>query len=292
MGCPEDELIASRGSLFTLQTKCRMTYPTPLLKKSRLLTDCQNIAHFFSTRNGGTTVGHAQSLNLGFILEDTTQNVVTNRKLALRQQDMPFENLTLVRQVHGNSVVVVNEVLIGAGHASSPSPAGEADALVTNIADVPLMVLTADCVPILLYDQRNRAIAAIHAGWRGTVAQIMVKTIETMSIEFDTKPEDLIAAIGPSIGPCCYEVGEEVKNEALEWLNNGSRFFHTPNNKSHFDLWKANKTLLLEYGVAEENIEVLQECSKCKSDTYFSSRADKGITGRMGACIMLKKETP
>ncbi len=255
--------------------------------QSPLLSRHPQIAHFFSTRHDGYSTGAAGSLNLGFTPEDDPKNTIRNRMKLLEQTNMPFENLTTVNQVHGSGIVTITAQLVGAGRAIKPSPAGNADALITNLPQVPIMVLTADCVPILLFDPTKNVVAAIHAGWRGTVAQITAKTIEVMNKQYNCQPSDILAAIGPSIGACCYEVGEEVVQAAEASLPRAASCFKNINNRHHFDLWEANRQQLTVNGVDENNIDTLGHCTQCLQQHFFSSRADHGITGRMGACIML-----
>ena len=138
------------------------------------------------------------------------------------------------------------------------------------------MVLAADCVPVLMYDSRMRVIAAVHAGWRGTVGRIAAQTVERMQDEFGCDPRDVIVGIGPSIGPCCFEVGEEVVEAAREGLGN-----------YQLNLWEANRRQLRQVGVEDARIEVAGICTVCHHDQFFSYRGDRGNTGRFGAGIML-----
>ncbi len=256
--------------------------------QSELLLSNTSIAHFFSTRLHGFSTGVAQSLNMGFTTEDLPQNTISNRKKLLEMTNMPFDKLTTVNQIHGDEIITITNNLAGAGHDIKPSPAGNADALITNLPQVPIMVLTADCVPILLLDPLKKVIAAIHAGWRGTVAGIAAKTVDAMQAQFGTDPSDIIAAIGPSIGPCCYEVGIDVVTQATKTLSDASKSICHTANHYYFDLWDANRRQLNIKGVSINKIEKTGYCTKCRSQIFFSSRADGGITGRMGACIMLR----
>jgi YfiH family protein len=145
-------------------------------------------------------------------------------------------------------------------------------------------------VPILLYDPVLHISAAIHAGWRGTVHSVTANTIHALSDNFGCKPENLVAGIGPSIGPCCYEVGTDVEQAVLEkWITpEGFLVKSIIKEKPSFDLWYANRYELLRLGLKPENIETAGICTKCNSGAYFSSRAGNGITGRFCAGIMLK----
>ena len=206
----------------------------------------------------------------------------------MKQTNMPFLNLTTVNQVHGSRIVTITTQLVGAGRDKKPSTAGDADAMITNLPQVPIMVLTADCVPILLFDPGKKVVAAIHAGWRGTVAQITAKTIEVMNKQYQCQPSDILAAIGPSIGACCYEVGDEVVKTAEASLPKAESCFININKSRHFDLWEANRQQLTEKEINNKNIDTLGLCTQCHQQHFFSSRANQGITGRLGACIMLR----
>lgn len=256
------------------------------LQSSLLLCQPQ-VSHFFSTRHDGYSTAAAESLNLGFTQDDDPKNTIRNRMRLLEQVNMPFESLTTVNQVHGSGIVTITTQLVGAGRDKKPSAAGNADAMITNLPNVPIMVLTADCVPILLFDPIKKVVAAVHAGWRGTVAQIVGKTIEAMRQQYHCQPSDILAAIGPSIGACCYEVGEEVAKAAEASLPKAATCFININNRRHYDLWEANQQQLIAKGVEKKNIDTLGLCTQCLHQHFFSSRANHGITGRMGAGIML-----
>ena len=160
--------------------------------------------------------------------------------------------------------------------AQHPGLCGEADALVTNRPGLALAVRTADCYPILLADSRNRAVAAVHAGWRGTSTHILHRALEKMNAEFGTSPADVHAAIGPGIGVCCYEVGEEVAHR-----------FGLPPIRTHLDLARENRNQLEAAGVAPQNIEALGVCTFCDAERFFSYRRDKEQAGRMTSFIRI-----
>jgi len=260
----------------------------PQTVESKLLGTSGEIVHFFTTRVGGVSCGVASSLNMGFTDNDNNEKVLENRKLALENAGMPHERLINLKQIHSSTIVAItsNNSLISGG--TIPKVAGEGDALITDIPGVPVMVLTADCVPVLLFDKHRKVIAAVHAGWRGTVAKIVSKTVERMTNQYGSNPSDIIAAIGPSIGACCYEVGVEVKDEAAARGIDVGQTFSTVDNRLFFDLWKANELQLVDSVVNKSSIDRLDICSKCNSHQFFSSRADAGNTGRTGSVIMLK----
>jgi len=173
--------------------------------------------------------------------------------------------LASLKQIHSDLVLV----------ADHPGVCGEGDSLVTNRPGLALSIRTADCYPILLADTRNRAVAAIHAGWRGTAAHIVVKTLERMTSEFGTTPSDVYAAIGPGIGVCCYEVGEEV-----------ARHFGC-DVRTHLDLASENRKQLETAGVPPQNIEALGVCTFCDAERFFSYRREKEKAGRMTSFIRI-----
>lgn len=179
-------------------------------------------------------------------------------------------DVSSVKQIHSNLVIL----------ADQPGLLGEGDALVTNRPGLAISIRTADCYPILLADTRNRAIAAIHAGWRGTAAQIVIGTLEKMKAEFGTEPADVLAAIGPGIDLCCYEVGEDVA--AIFGLAKGT----------HLDLISENWKQLEKAGVSRQNIQALDVCTFCDAERFFSYRREKEKAGRMTSFIMLRTEKP
>lgn len=189
--------------------------------------------------------------------------------------------LVFPRQTHTNHVESINLL---------PDIAiKETDALVSDKSNICLCVQTADCVPILLFDPVRNVISAIHAGWRGTVGKIVDHALAKMKMEYHSEPKNVQAVIGPSISPEVYEVGDEVVKEVKDSIPNFERTLSINSfGKHHLNLWEANRQLLLNSGLQEENIETLGECSYMNSDKYFSARRDGIQTGRMVSGIMLK----
>jgi polyphenol oxidase len=168
-------------------------------------------------------------------------------------------------------------------------PVEDTDALITNEPGIFICVQTADCVPVLMYDPQKKVVASVHAGWRGTVSKIVQKTIEKMTEKYDCNPKDIVAGIGPSIHMHAYEIGLEIV-EAVQTNFNNSDTLLKPSlktDRAYFDLWEANKTVLLECGVPEENIEVMGLCSFEHADLFYSARRDGTDTGRMVSAIRL-----
>ncbi len=248
--------------------------------KSDLLDGC-NVNHCFTTKCGGFSRGIVKGLNLGFRVGDDVNDVIKNYKLVADDMKFPFERITAGRQTHSANIRVITEKDAGKG-VSKDSEFMDVDGLVTNVRQLPLVVYYADCVPVLMADKATGVVAAVHSGWRGTVSEIAGNAIKIMKEQFNAKPENIIAAIGPSIGQCCFETGKEV---ACEF--DADLVVDCENGKFMVDLWKANEKILLKYGLKRENIDILEMCTICNSDMLYSYRVNKEATGRMGAFISL-----
>ena len=271
--------------------------------ESRQMAKLDWLVHGFSTRPGGESLlGGEPALNLGFTDWDARASVAANRAkftLAVAAKQM---TLVTLRQIHSDVIHVV---------AAPAADAPQADALATRTPGLLLGVQTADCVPILLADTRQRAVAAIHAGWRGTLARIVVKALGRMRMEFGTRPRDVVAALGPAIGRCCYEVGPEVAQAFaaqfraaadwfdgpfdqlahgeeplwLPWLTMMPPGHVPPPPRVQLDLRAANRWQLTDAGVPETKIAVSDLCTACRRDLLFSYRREGAKTGRMIAVI-------
>ncbi len=209
------------------------------------------------------------------------QNFVDNNRRKLAEAiGIPSDRLFFPSQVHGTRIVSVTA-------DTTKDELMETDALITTESTLCIAVMSADCVPILLYDPANQVVAAVHSGWRGTVATILDKTVRVMKDNYNTDPRHLLAGIGPSICQGSYEVGEEVIAEVTKTFgSSGDLIRHTSSGKGKLDLWKANKIQLLDAGIAEANIEVGGLCTVQNNAHFFSAR--KGDAGRFAAGIMLK----
>lgn len=248
------------------------------------------IKHFVSTRHGGVSSNAYSSLNIGFGTDDDASLVLQNRQNMAKSVDIPLDAFVMLNQVHGKNVSVVTSDMKGLGAFGRENAICATDAMVTNQPNICLFVMSADCVPILFFDPVKKAIGACHAGWRGTLAKIAQATVLAMTANYGCNPADIIAAIGPSIGPCCYNVGGEVIDSVLRTFGSTDALirFDKFDWKPYFDLWCTNKVLLQEVGINERNIETSGICTQCRHTDFFSSRHGKGITGRFGAGIMLK----
>jgi polyphenol oxidase len=252
------------------------------------------LLHGFSTRGGGISqVYGGSTLNLGWTKEDDPTSVAENRRRFLRAvcSEHAASVLVGVRQVHSSIVRVVKKgegVLEGRLQTEEGKAVLEGDGLITDVPGVLLGVGTADCIPVLVVDVTKKIVAAFHAGWRGTVARIVERGIAMMQEEYGSLAVDLVAAVGPGIGPCCYTVGEEVRSEFRRQFRYADELFVRPadTGKIRVNLWEANQRQVLDAGVAEARIAMMAECTACARSQngdlrYFSHRAEHGIAGRM-----------
>ena len=196
------------------------------------------------------------------------------------KEEFNLANLTRNSQIHSSIVNKIDEHNIGQRI--------DGDALITNVKEVPLLILTADCVPVVIIDPKNRAIGVAHAGWRGTYDQISKNTIEEMVKNYNTDPQDLICVIGPSIGPCCYEVSKElVEKFNTKLTNHAGKFDIIKEDKYYLDLWKINELTLKDCKVKEENIINLNICTNCNHDKFYSYRKHNKTSKRIGTMIQI-----
>lgn len=240
------------------------------------------VKHCFTSRHGGVSKGHTASLNLSFSREEK-EIVFENYRILSEAEGFTLQNFVLTDQVHESGIWKVEQSDAGKG-VTRPSDIHNIDALMTNVAQIPLAVFVADCGSILLADPVHRAVAAVHSGWRGTCARIAAKTLGAMKEAYGTEPSEVIAAIGPCIGPCCYEVGGEVK-EAFLAQGFSPALFAPSGDAFLLDLWQANHDVLTTAGVLPRHISVAEICTKCHSDDYFSHRATNGKRGNLAAII-------
>jgi len=284
-----------------------------------LLAKLDWLVHGFSTRAGGASQLESNRqgrklaenvLNLGFTEWDIRQRVLQNREKFFAALNADKMSAIGVRQIHSDIIRVVNSA-----DTTQPVDAPKADALITNVPGFLLVVQAADCVPILLVDKKHRAIAAIHSGWRGTLQRIAEKALGRMQMEYGTRPQDVIAALGPGIGPCCFEVGPEVAAQYaakfpdarewfkgpfdslargdndpnwLPWLTMRPPGHQPPEPRVHLDLIAANRSILAGAGVRHNNIVASGYCTACRTDQFFSHRRER-VTGRMMAAIGIQQ---
>ena len=239
----------------------------------------------FTTRHEGVSRPPYNSLNLGLNTQDQQANVEGNRSLLARAFGINQEALVTPRQVHGSDILVINEANEDFSHFLSV----EGDAVITNQAHVMIGVCVADCVPVLLCDPDKKIIAVVHAGWQGTAAGLVAKTVAGMQSEFGCDPARIQAAIGPCIKKCCYEVDEPVmqafQKGGISWDAHAE--LKSPG-KWNLDLAAANRELMMDAGLTADAIQVSDQCVCCHSEQFFSYRRDQEESGRQMGFIMLK----
>lgn len=241
------------------------------------------IKAFFTTKLGGVSTESYETMNMGGYTEDSPENVKENRRKLYEAVGIIDSKRVFVKQVHEDYVRSINEEDIP---AEDGAPVGEADGLMTDKKNTLLMTLHADCVPLFFFDTVKRIVAVSHAGWRGTAKRIGPKTIKRMEEAYGSKPEDIIAAVGPGIGLCCFEVGPEVYEEFGRCFDRIDECaVRKDNGKYMLDLKKINGMMLEEAGASK--VLVSGYCTYCNDDIFYSYRRDGGKTGRMGAGIIL-----
>jgi len=237
------------------------------------LAACRGIRHKIFSRNGGHSRGPYSSLNVSFGLGDEDESVALNRGLIAR--NMQARELVFARQVHGVDIAVLDR-----DRGRPRAAAAEfltADAMVTDQPQRHLVIQVADCQALFLFDPVRQVVANVHCGWRGSIQNIIGRTVETMVQRLDCRPGNIIAGIGPSLGPCC---GEFIHYEA----EIPPAFWRYKDSSNHFDFWSISRDQLMQAGVAAENIESSGVCTRCHTDEFFSYRAAK-TTGRFAAVI-------
>ncbi|MBR1886179.1 MAG: peptidoglycan editing factor PgeF [Schwartzia sp.] len=247
------------------------------------------LVHAVSTRLGGIGKAPYDSMNLALHVGDDAADVVENRRRFLGRLGLDFNRLTTPEQVHGEQIVRVGEGEAGRGRFSCADAIPGTDALMTDVPGMPLMLCSADCTLILLFDPVHRATAIAHGGWKGTVRSIAAKTVRAMTDAYGTRPEDCLAAIGPSIGPCCYEIGDEVAEEFRNaFPKYEQEIILEENGKIRLDLWKMNCLQLEDAGLLPGRIDAANLCTSCHVRTFFSYRAEGPTTGRIAAVMAIR----
>jgi len=244
---------------------------------SKLLAQ-KNVLAFFTTRHGGVSPAPFDTLNLGYSSKDEPDHVTANRKRVEAAYEVDLRSLAI--QVHGSDVLVIQS-----GEKFPADPLPEADAILSNIPGLTIPVFFADCLPIFIWDPIHKAGGVIHAGWRSTVKEVGPLSIDAMQKSFGSNPKDLLVAFGPSIGPCCFEVGLDVAEQFQKRFGNDA--VRRDGTRTYVDLWKSNQAALLEKGVMGGNMELAGECTSCRVDRYFSYRRDKTKTGRMAGVLKI-----
>lgn len=246
------------------------------------------ITHAFSTRLGGVSTGEFESMNLSFGRGDKDENVIENYNRLCNSAGFNFESLVASAQDHHTFVRCVTSKEKGIG-ITKPRDMQSVDALVTNEPGVTLVTYYADCTPLFFVDIKNRVIALAHAGWRGTAGRIGAEVISVMSEKYGCNPNNIMAAIGPAISKCCYEVDEPCCEnfKSMTDLKPEKFIFPKADGKYMLDLLEANRQILIKSGVKNENITVSDVCTHCNSSLLWSHRATNGRRGGMAAFMCI-----
>ena len=255
-----------------------LTYP--LLEKTEFVT------HGFTTRMGGVSEGYCSTMNISTTRGDDPKAIEENQRRLARALGVRVEDFTYTHQTHTTNVAVVREEDRGKRFM-------ETDGMVTDVPGICLVTFYADCVPLYFVDPVHRAIGLSHSGWRGTVKRMGQVTLERMKEAYGTKPEDVFAAIGPSICQDCYEVSGDVIEEFRENFSEfvwSQLFYEKENGKYQLNLWRANQIVLTEAGVEAQNIAVTNLCTHCNPEILFSHRSTGVKRGTLSALLAIKRE--
>ncbi|NEW60244.1 peptidoglycan editing factor PgeF [Sulfurovum sp. bin170] len=223
---------------------------------------------------------HECGNSLALHTKENPNSILKNREAI--QKKLPNRQFIVANQTHSDHIKIITEP-IEQGWRELSSAIEDCDALITNQKGIMLTILTADCVPVLLFDPKKRVVSAIHAGWNGTYKEIVYKAVKKMVEEFDCNPKDIVAGIAPSIGRCCYEVGEDVAKHFFDDRD----AFDIKGEKYMLDLPYVNREQLLEAGLSSGNIELSNICTACEVESYFSYRKEQGCSGRFMSMIGL-----
>lgn len=256
----------------------------PLFQETGIVTSA------FSTRLGGVSEGYYSSLNLSFDRGDDPARVLENFKRIGASMGVAVEDMVLSKQTHTTNVRVVTEADKGKG-VMRDRDYTDVDGMITNVPGICLVTSYADCVPLYFVDPVKKAIGLSHSGWRGTVGKIGKNTVQLMQENFGSKPEDLLAAVGPSVCMDCYEVSEDVIEqfkEAFEKKNWEDLFYKKENGKYQLNLWKANELIFLESGILPEHMAITNVCTHCNSKILYSHRTMGNNRGNLCAFLALK----
>ena len=249
------------------------------------------VRHAFSTRIGGVSEGEFASMNLSFGRGDPDTNVQKNYHRLCGAVEVEYESLVASAQDHHTFIRAVSPKEKGIG-IYRPRDLESVDGLVTNVPGITLVTYYADCVPLFFLDPQKRVIGLAHAGWKGTVGRIGEKMILKMKQDYGCREEEILCGIGPSIGPCCYEVDAPVQKQfaALTDLSTSDFLMEKGEEKYLLNLWECNRQILMKAGVCEKHIVVTDLCTRCNHDLLFSHRATGGRRGGMAALMQIKEE--
>lgn len=252
------------------------------LKKTKLVSHC------FTTRLGGVSKGVYESMNLSFTRGDQVEDVLQNFHILSDALALDYNGYVLTHQTHTTNIRHITQTQRGMG-VTKTSDIKDTDGLVTNVKGIHLVCFGADCVPLLFLDTVKEVIGVAHAGWRGTVEGIGAKMVEEMK-QYGCQPKDLLVAIGPSIGKCCFQVDDPVVSlfrEKLPFAEEVIEIDPTETGKYKIDLWQTNAKILTEAGIPRENIEITDLCTMCRTDLFYSHRVTGNQRGNMAGVLSL-----
>jgi hypothetical protein len=270
--------------MYTLAKKNAIAY-----LQAPVFSRCDFLSHAFGTRIGGASKDEYKSLNVSFREGDEEFRVLANWDKLSTAFEIPMENFLVLNQVHGDRIFVIKPH----GEYFHSREQLNYDAIVTNRPNIAICIKTADCVPVFIADPVKKVIAAVHAGWRGSALAITGKVVRLMKSQYGSEARDLLAAIGPSIGACCYEV-DAAAADAFQSHGQSESFLRPGRTKNRWmlDLAEVNRTQLLAEGVNDAYIEKAGLCTKCRPDVFFSHRGSGGVTGRQINFMMIKGAPP
>lgn len=254
----------------------------------------QRILHFSTTRLGGVSNGTYASFNMGNFSDDNPLHIYENRQILARMFFMEMDQFVIPHQTHGTRFLVIDDDFLALDRPTAIETMYGVDATITAKKGIFLCATTADCVPIILYDKKKEVIAAIHAGWKGTIGRIVAKIIAEMGRLYDSSPADILAGIGPAISQAYYEVGDEMVAaflaEGFDLSDEAVASRKNPASKYHLNLKEINRRELIRLGIPAENIEKSDLCTFEREDLFFSARRQTQHSGRMLTGIMMKND--
>ncbi len=251
--------------------------------QSPLLSDYGDLIHAFTTRLGGQSAAPLNWFNLGrhWDSQESRDDAIANRRLLCGALAVPYDRLTVPGQKHTSNIYVVEPE-----KASAAQRLDDIDGAVCDQAGLPILLHFADCVPIMIFDPRRKLLAVLHAGWRGTASGITTKGVKMLMDRFRCQKQDLVAAIGPAIGSCCYPTGKDVAAKLSQTVSEAAALVLIREGNPHPDLQAFNAMQLLDLGI--ENIDVCSFCTCCNPEIFYSHRQSGGSTGRQGAIACIK----
>ncbi len=247
------------------------------------------VDYLFTTRIGGVSEKGFSELNLGLHVDDEKENVIKNRKIAVDLVNSKLKYMVAGEQVHDTKIKKATEKDLGKGALDYKTSLAKTDGLMTDSSNILLSSYYADCTPVSFLDPSNKVVALAHAGWKGTLGEIAKKMVGKLKKVYNTDPNELLVAVGPAVGQCCYEVGVEVADLFKDKFAYANKIIEENKKEKYLlDLKKANFMQLRDAGMKDENIIVNQLCTSCNQKLFFSYRREGSKTGRMASLIKLK----